>query len=117
MSEIDALVNQARALGEAIAHSPRFQAFMAAQKAVAGDAGARSLLDEYQRHTERLQRLEMENKPIEPDLKRSILEYEQKLASNDTLKELMRRQADYIELMNRINRAMEEPMVSGRQDA
>lgn len=110
MSDIDDLVNQARALGEAIARNPRVRAYIAAQRAVAADASARSLLGEYQQHAESLHRLEAEGKPIEPELKRKLVEYERSLASNDALKDLMRRQADYIEVMNRVNQAMEGAM-------
>ncbi|MEP0845911.1 MAG: YlbF family regulator [Phycisphaerae bacterium] len=110
MSDIDDLVNQARALGEAMARNPRIQAYIAAQQAVAADASARGLLGNYQQHAEQLHRLEAAGKPIEPEMKRKLAEFEQSLASNDVLKNLMRRQADYIEVMNRVNQAMEGAM-------
>lgn len=117
MSEISDLVNQARALGESIARHARVQAYIAARKAVAADASARALLSDYQRATRTLHDLQAQSKPIEPELKRGILDYEQKLASHSALQELMRRQADFIELMNRINRAMEEPIAAAQNSA
>jgi hypothetical protein len=43
------------------------------------------------------------------------------MASNEALKQLMRTQADYLELMNRVHEAMEGPigeaLVKAQQDA
>ncbi len=110
MSEIGELLNQARALGEAIARHPRVRAFVAAQQAASADNAARELMEKYQGAAEELAALQAAGKPIEPELKRRIAAAEQALASNDMLKELMRRQADYIELMSKVQDAMESPM-------
>lgn len=110
MAELADLLKQARALGLAIAENPKVKAYLEAQAAVRDDAEARRLLDTYQQAATRVQQLSAERKPIEPELKRTLAESEQKMASQASLKRLMRAQADYFDLMNRINNAMEEPL-------
>ena len=110
MADDQQLINQARTLGQAIAAHPSVQAFLKARDAVMKDTDAQRLMGDYQRHTDKLAQLEMENKPIEVADKHKLRELETGMASNPPLKELMRTQADYTFLMSRINQAMEEPM-------
>ena len=112
MADVQELVNQARALGEAIARHPDVQAYAAARKKVNSDADAQQLLKSYSEQAGRIRTLEAQQKPIEPEDKRKLIEYEQKMASNEALKELMRRQVDYVTLMNQINQAMESPLAA-----
>jgi cell fate (sporulation/competence/biofilm development) regulator YlbF (YheA/YmcA/DUF963 family) len=115
MAEIQELVDRARALGEAIANHPDVRAFAAARTRVEKDAEAQQLLKAYEEQARHIRRLEAEQKPIEVADKRKLAECEQRMASNDALKELMRRQADYVALMNQVNRAMEAPLAANRE--
>ena len=117
MAEVRNLLDQARALGEAIAGHPLVQAFTAARAQVEKDTEAQQLLKAYEDQARRVRRLEAEQKPIEVADKHKLAECEQKMASNEALKELMRRQADYLALMNQVNRAMETPLAEGRKSA
>ncbi len=110
MAEMTELLNQARTLGEAIVAHSKVQSFLEAQAGVAADTDAQRLLADYQKHAQEIQQLANEQKPIEPELKHKLAACEQAMASHDTLKSLMRAQADYIDVMNAINRAMEEPL-------
>jgi cell fate (sporulation/competence/biofilm development) regulator YlbF (YheA/YmcA/DUF963 family) len=110
MAEMTELLNQARTLGEAIAANPKVKSFLAAQADVSADAEAQRLLADYQRHAQEMQQLASEQKPIEPELKHKLASCEQAMASHESLKRLMRAQADYIDVMNAINQAMEEPL-------
>lgn len=110
MADDQQLINQAKTLGQAIAAHPSVQAFLKARDTVLKDTEAQRLMTDYQRHTDRLAQLEMENKPIEVADKQKLREFEAGMASNPTLKELMRTQADYSYLMTRVNQAMEEPL-------
>lgn len=113
MADIRGLLDQARALGEAIAKHPHIQVFLAAQDNARKDGEAQQLLEAYKKQAEHIRLLEAQRKPVEPADKRKLADYEQKLASNPALKELMRAQADYVALMNQINRAMEGPLAAG----
>lgn len=113
MADDQQLINQARALGEAIAAHPSVQAFVKARDAVMKDGDAQRLMGDYQRQADKLAQMEMENKPIEVADKHKLRELEAAMASNAALKELMRMQADYTFLMTRVNQAMEEPLHPG----
>ena len=110
MADDQELINQANALGKAIAAHPSVQAFLKARDAVMKDTEAQRLMGDYQRHADKLAQLEMENKPIDVPDKHKLRELEAGMASNAALKELMRTQADYSFLMTRVNQAMEEPL-------
>jgi len=114
MAEIEALLERARALGEAIANHPYFQAFTEARKKTENDTEAQGLLRAYAEHAQRVRQLQAEQKPIEVADKRKLAEYEQQMASNSALKELMRAQTDYVALMNQVNQAMEAPLATPR---
>ena len=115
MSDYQHLLEKARSLGEAIANHERVRAYLAARRAVQTDAEAGTLLRDYQAQAERMRTLSAEQKPIEVADKRALAELEGKMASSAALKQLMRAQADYIELMNHINEAMEAPIMKVTQ--
>lgn len=102
------IIAQARDLGKAIAAHPRCRDFLAAARAVAEDHAAQDALRAYQEHAIKIRGLEASGKPIEPDDKRKIAELERTMASNEKLKAMMKHQADYLELMHRVNAAMDE---------
>ncbi|MBN2447450.1 MAG: YlbF family regulator [Phycisphaerae bacterium] len=110
------LVQQARALGQAIAAEPCVKAHVQSQQAIQADTDAQKLLREYNEHMQRMRTLESTGKPIEPSDKHKLADFEAALASNDLVKQLMRTQADYIELMNAVNNAMSEPMSKPQAD-
>lgn len=112
MHELNELIESARKLGELIARHPRMQAYAAARKAVIADHDANRLLSEYSRQADHLRQLEATRQPIGVDDKRKLGELEQKFSSNDLLKALMRAQADFVEMMGHVNRAMESPMAA-----
>jgi len=112
MSDIRELLEQARRLGQAIAGHPHVRAYFAAQADVDRDPAAQQLLAAYTEQARRIRDLERQMKPVEVADKRKLAECEQKLAGNPALKALLRAQADYVALMNQVNRAMEEPLAA-----
>lgn len=117
MAETRELLNQARALGEAIARHPAVRAFIAARKKTNSNTEAQQLLKRYSEQAARVRELEAQHKPVEVADKHKLAECEQKMASNEALKELMRAQADYVGLMNQVNQAMEGPLAQSQQSA
>jgi cell fate (sporulation/competence/biofilm development) regulator YlbF (YheA/YmcA/DUF963 family) len=116
MADLQELVRDARALGEKLAANPRVKAYFAAQRAVQEDAAAQALLQEYSAHGEHLRQLEAAQKPVEVADKHKMQDLENRVRATESLKELMRTQADYIELMNRVNTAMSEPLNASAAD-
>jgi cell fate (sporulation/competence/biofilm development) regulator YlbF (YheA/YmcA/DUF963 family) len=110
MQDIQDLLARAAALGEAMAKHPRVQNFTTARQGVKADSAAQKLLEEHQSQLLRLQQLENQHQPIEVADKQKLKDIEMRMAANDALKRLLRAQADYIDLMNRVNQAMEAPL-------
>ncbi len=115
MAQSEDVLQQARALGEALAKHPRVVGFLDARARFEQDQDAQRLLVDYQRQAQRIQQLQRDGKPIEVADKHKLSELEGRMSSNDVLKEMMRRQADYVELMNRVQQALEGPITSSRQ--
>ena len=113
MAESQDLIAQATQLGKAIAQHETVKAFMTARQNVQADTEAQQLLAEYTQHAELMQRLQTTQQPIEPADKQKLVDCEQKMSRNAALKDMMRSQADYVGLMNEINRAMEAQLQAG----
>jgi cell fate (sporulation/competence/biofilm development) regulator YlbF (YheA/YmcA/DUF963 family) len=103
---MDELIRKAEELGRLLADHERFQALMSARDAVRADADARQLLRDYEAQVQKIQRLAVEKQPIEVSDKHRLSDLERQVASNDRVKALTRAQADFSELMSRINRAI-----------
>ena len=114
MSDTQKLIEQARALGEAIANHPHIKAFRESQEAINADAATSKLMGDYAKQVQRIQHLEAEQKPIEVEDKHKLDEFRQKMASNPLVKKMTAAQMDYVSLMNKVNLAMEGPL-SGNQ--
>lgn len=112
MHDLNEIMEKATALGELISRHPRLQAYAAARRAVDSDTAAQRLLRDYANHARQVRALESAQKPIGVDDKRRLAELEQQFASNELLKNLMRTQADFVEMMGHVNRAMEGPLAA-----
>ncbi|GMU84169.1 MAG: hypothetical protein AMXMBFR47_40390 [Planctomycetota bacterium] len=110
MNDAAALLDQARALGRSIAAHPRVKAFLDARDQIGRDPAAQKMLVDYQQAVEKIHQLEAENKPIEVGDKHRVRDLEAQMSGNEAIKALMRSQADYVELMTQVNRAMEESL-------
>lgn len=107
------IIADARALGKKIAANPRTKSYMAAARAVAEDRDAQNILKAYQDQVMAIRQLEATGKPIEPSEKRKLVDCEAAVAGNGKLKEMMKAQADYLEMMHHINNAIDEASQSG----
>ena len=92
----------ARQLGRRITEHERFTSLKAAQKVVNEDTEATQLIQEYQQQAAKIQQMEQQQKPVEVDDKHKLQEIGGKISLNENLKELTRRQADFIELMKEL---------------
>jgi cell fate (sporulation/competence/biofilm development) regulator YlbF (YheA/YmcA/DUF963 family) len=108
MSDLDAILQEARQLGEKLSQHPRIKEFQAAAKAVAEDREAQEVLRAYQDAVDRIASLESSGKPVEPEDKRKAADAQRQAAGNAKIKEMMKQQANYLELMHRVSAAIEE---------
>jgi cell fate (sporulation/competence/biofilm development) regulator YlbF (YheA/YmcA/DUF963 family) len=111
------IIADAAALGKNIAAHPRMKAFATAARAVAEDAAAQEILKAYQDQIQTMREKEQSGKPIEADEKRALVDSEAKVAGNTLLKAMMKAQADYVEMMKRINDAIDQAQASAQPAA
>ena len=105
---MDDIIAHARELGRKIAAHPRCRDFIAAARTVAEDREAQGILRAYQEQLHRIQELEAGGKPIEVEDKHKLMDFQGKVAANEKLKTMMKHQANYLEMMNHINQAIDE---------
>ena len=112
---MEQLIALAERLGRQIAAHERTIRLKEAQKTASVDTEAHALIEEYQQQGEKIRQLEAQQKPIEVADKHKLQEIEQKISINEKLKELTRRQVDFVEMMRKVKQAidnqlqMEEP--------
>jgi len=104
---MDDLLRLAAQLGRTIAAHERFQTLRRAEDAVAADAATRALLLQRETQMRKIARLEKEQKPVEPEDKHEMLRLNEAVHDNAALQTLARAQADYVEMMRRINDAIQ----------
>ncbi len=107
------IVELATELSKRLAEDARVQAYLAANKAVADSPTTRQLLSDYEAHAERMHQLERQNKPLEPEDKRKLADYQQRMASDPLLKTLLKTQVDYMSLMQQVNAAIQSHLATG----
>jgi len=111
------ILDLARKLGTAIAASPRYQALQDMRKKLREDPAATQLLRDFQEQAHKIAVLEAETKPVEVYDKHRLADLQTKIVAHPVLKEWMRVQADFSELMNRVNRAMAAPIAGPESPA
>jgi len=101
------ILELASKLGKRIAEDPRATSFAAARKALEDNLEARQLLADYEETQKKIAELQSTGKPIEPDDKRKLADLHTKVVGNDILKDLLKTQVDFIELMTRVSQRLE----------
>jgi cell fate (sporulation/competence/biofilm development) regulator YlbF (YheA/YmcA/DUF963 family) len=104
---VEETIELARRLGKAIASSPEAGRLRQARKAMNDEPGLSQLLDEFGRQSGKVAELEADNKPIEVSDKRRLQELNDKLISNAVFKKYTAAQVDYVDLMRKVNEALQ----------
>lgn len=107
---MEEILATARTLGKQMAQHARTQAFTDAARAVAADPDAQTILRRYQEHKEKVMSAEMQGTAIDAGERRRLSELESQMASNAALNNMIRRQADYVEMMHQVQAAIDEEM-------
>lgn len=93
----------ARELGETLAVHPAVKQFIAATETLQGDPEVQKLLQQDRDMHEKLARKESEGKPIEPEEKRALAQFQVQMAGNEKIKKFMTAQMEYSSLMRKVN--------------
>lgn len=113
---MDDIIADAAALGKKIAAHEKLKRFTSAVQAVQADAEAGETLKLYQEKTREIEARMAAGKPVEVDEKRELARLEKLVASNEKLKEMFRRETDYLDLMRRINDAIDRAVAEAQGD-
>ena len=112
--ELDKIIAEAGKLGRSIAETAASKAFLESREQLDIDNQSQELVEDYQKQLQKIAELERVGKPIEPEDKHELTDLQQKVASNETLKCWMKAQADFSELMGKVNKAIAEPFQDTR---
>ncbi len=110
---MDEILDLATQLGKRIAADPRGKQMAAAQAALDASLQDRQLLGDYERQQHHIHSLEIAGKPIEPDDKRRLADLHNRVIGSTVIKNLLKAQADYVELMTLVSHHIEQAAVSG----
>jgi cell fate (sporulation/competence/biofilm development) regulator YlbF (YheA/YmcA/DUF963 family) len=114
---MDEITDLAVRLGRAIAASPQFLAMKASELKARKNQQIQEITTAYEAQMKRIRELERQNKPIEPEDKRKLAEMRERMQSLPDLQELLRVQADYTELMIKVNQNISAELAFGDEEA
>ncbi|MCY2924245.1 MAG: YlbF family regulator [Planctomycetota bacterium] len=106
------ILGLASRLGQTIAESTAAKALQAARQAVDGDKELQQVMRDYRLQADKLRQLEQETKPIEPEDKRALEAMNQKLAASEKFKALTAAQMEYIDLLRKVNEAVQKELAT-----
>jgi cell fate (sporulation/competence/biofilm development) regulator YlbF (YheA/YmcA/DUF963 family) len=105
---VDQILELAAQLGERIAADPRGRQMADARAALDGSLQDRQLLEDYEAQQQKMNELAAAGKPIEPEDKRRLADLHGKVIGSRVIKDVLKAQADYLELMTAVSQRIEE---------
>ena len=107
----------AERLGKLIAETAAYQALRKAEAAVRADTEAGESVKRLHEAEVQIATKESEGKPIEPEEKHRLAELRDAVHDNEALQALAKAQADYMAIMNQVNKAIRDHLETGGTDA
>ena len=105
---MDQILELAARLGERIAADPRGRQMADARAALDGSLQDRQLLEDYEAQQQKMNELAAAGRPIEPEDKRRLADLHAKVIGSRVIKDVLKAQADYLELMTAVSQRIEE---------
>jgi len=103
---MEEILRRAEELGRAIREHVRYKRLMEADARVRGDASAAEALKAYNGAVMKIAEKEQKRQPIEAEEKRAVERLRGAVVANEAIKAFMQAQADYAELMKKMNDAI-----------
>ncbi len=100
---MEKVLELAEKLGREIRSSERYRLLREAEDKVLADPEAKQIEADLEKQLQKIRSLEEEMKPIEVADKRELSRLQELAARSPGLKELLKVQADYFEMMNKVN--------------
>jgi cell fate (sporulation/competence/biofilm development) regulator YlbF (YheA/YmcA/DUF963 family) len=105
------ILELASKLGKRIASNDRATAFTKARQALEANLEARQLLADYEESQHKIAELEATGKPLEPDDKRKMADLHSKVVGNEVLKDLLKTQTDFLQMMTLVSQKIESEAI------
>jgi len=113
----DAITEQAKRLGELIRTHPRYVRLRETDAAIRADKVATDALEAYNKAAGEIARKEAATQPVEVAQKQELGRLHNGVAANEAIKAFTLAQADYAELMRRMNDTIFRVIAQGDQEA
>jgi len=94
---------KAEELAEEILQSEEYKQLLENESLAEGNAEVQDLIKQYNDQATKIAEKEKNTQPIEPEEKRQLQTLMEQMQSNQLLQNLLKAQADYAQLMNKIN--------------
>ena len=107
---MDDILKKADEVASMLLEHPRYQELRKARDAVRADPAAGKALHAYEQQVDKVQQLAAQHKPIEVADTHRLAELEQQVSGNEKIRELVRCQADFSELLNRLHGRLFAPL-------
>jgi len=107
---VEEILVAAAALGRKIARYDAFQRLRPAEDAVRSDPALKKLLEDFDRQRRKIEDLESARLPVEPEDKREMIRLSDAVHDSPKLQELVRAQADFLGLMSKVNKAIQQEL-------
>ena len=105
------ILAEADRLGQLVAQHPAVERYKNAQKAVAEDADANRTMAEFERQLESLARQEQTGMPVTDAQRQQLESLQSRIVSNVKVKNLNMAQVDFIDLLRKVNQAIQSKVV------
>jgi cell fate (sporulation/competence/biofilm development) regulator YlbF (YheA/YmcA/DUF963 family) len=116
-ADMTQILADAEKLGQLVAQHPAVEKYKQAQKAVADDSEANRAMADFERMLESLARQEQSGMSV-TDAQRSSLEsLQSRIVSNIKVKALNRAQVEFIDLLRKVNQAIQSKVIDMPQAA
>ena len=100
---MEAILSLAERLGKAIADSPQATKLHQVRKSLNDDKDLSQVLRDFREQTEKVTKLQAEQKPIEVEDKHKLRDLNEKLTASEVFKHFTAAQVEYVDMMRRVN--------------
>jgi cell fate (sporulation/competence/biofilm development) regulator YlbF (YheA/YmcA/DUF963 family) len=100
---MEEILELASKLGAAIANNNRYKMFKETEEQLKKDNVAKEISEKLEKQSKKIYELEKNLKPIEVEDKKKLQQLKEEVASNPSIQKFLKAQADYVELMKKVN--------------
>src|SRR5215212_1636058 len=105
------ILAEADKLGQLVAQHPAVERYKQAQKSVADDPDANRAMADFERHLETLARQEQAGMPVTDAQRQQLEAVQSRIVSNIKVKALNMAQVEFIDLLRKVNQAVQGKVV------